>query len=348
MAPKFSVCIPIRNEASWLAGAIQSVLDQSFDDFELIIGDNASDDEIKDVIATFDDPRLVHHRFDELVLVNESWNRTIDLCRGEWVHPLSADDRMQPFCLERIAEQIDAFDDRGIVLVAGAVRRVNPQGEPDDIGMLDERQRRPLPKRVIAGGLHDASSWLVANAAPGIQPWMPGALAFRSSTIAGSGLFRPEMELSADFELVLRIAAYGPVVYIDEPLLDYTVRGNSATHRFVAEDLRRGDRTTMNERAWLAVLRIHEDRRKVSDEEKAVIRAAIARQLLQRAVWQRRVEAGRGRLAAIRDLWRAVRYCPRLLASPVRVIVAIGVVLAPDVVIDKATTIGHRHGIVVT
>ena len=344
MSPSFSVCLPIRNEASWLAGAIESVLAQTYEDFELLIGDNASDDGIEGVIAKFDDPRIVHHRFDDLVLVNESFNRTVALSSREWVHTLSADDRMMPYCLERIAEQIEKHADDGVVMVAGAVRRVDEQGKPTDIIEADERQRRPIPYRAIRPGLHDARSWLESNAAEGISPWMFGSVSFRRDIILGTGFYRPDMELCADLEVAMRVAVYGPVVWIDESLLDYTVRGNSSTLSYILDDLERNNATSMFERAWSAVLLLHRERRQVSDAEAAVIKAAIARQLLQRALWHRKMETGHGRLAAIRDVARAAMYSPSTMTAPKSIGVALGSIVAPKSVLEKATEIGHRNG----
>lgn len=346
MPPKFSICIPIRNEAKWLGGAIESILSQTCGDFELIIGDNASDDGIAEVIAGFDDPRVVHHRFDECVLVNESWNRTVDLCRSEWVLPMSADDRMRPFCLERLTEQIEQYRADEPVMICGAVRRVDPEGRPDDIGMKGGGRRRPIPYRSIRPGLHDAHSWVLANAGPGLSPWMLGGVAFRRTTLSQSGFYRADMELCADLELGVRLSIYGPVVWTEEVLLDYTVRGGSATQGYVLRDLERNRPTTMNERAWLAVLTLHEERRDVGEDEIAAIKAGIARQLLQRALWQRTFDVGQGRMAAIRDIARAARYSPSSFLSPVQIGVVLGTILAPRWLLEKSKEIGHGYGII--
>ena len=318
MRPTFSVCVPIRNEATWISGAIESVLAQSYGDFELIIGDNASTDALSEVVAGFDDPRVRVRHFQDPVPVNESFNRAAGEARNGWIIPLSADDRMRPGCLQRLADEIETYDDQGVVMVVAAVRRVNAEGEPDDIGARDERQQRPFPYRPTPAGLHDAASWLIENAHPGIRPYMPSSIAFRRATVVASGFFRPDMALCADGELVLRMAAYGPVAYIDEVVVDYTVRGDSASNRFVLEDLRQGNRMTMAARAWEAAIRVHADRREITDEEWAARNATLARSHLQRAVYHRRMETGRGRRAALADVSRALRYSPRALASPLR------------------------------
>lgn len=346
MTPRFSICIPVRNEAHFMGRAIQSALDQTDADFELIIGDNASDDGLDAVVASFDDPRLIHHRFDELVPVNESWNRTIDLCRCEWIVPMSADDVMRPNCLASLRAAIDANADHAPALLSGAVLRVDPDGRRDDIGTGEQPVGAEIAYRPIAPGLHDARSWLMSNAAPGLSPWMIGSVAFRRDLISASGFYRPDMELCADWELVMRMAAYGPVVWVDEILLDYTVRSGSATSGFVLRDLERNQPTTMNERSWMAILQLHRERRTLEPDELAVIHASIARQLLQRALWHRTNPAGKGRLSALRDIWRAGRYSPASLKSPVQMGVLVGALIAPRWVLDKGREIGHRRGVI--
>ena len=55
---KFSICIPNYNYAQYVGETIQSVLDQSYENFEIIIADNASEDDSLNVIKSFNDPRI--------------------------------------------------------------------------------------------------------------------------------------------------------------------------------------------------------------------------------------------------------------------------------------------------
>ncbi|MCS6985063.1 MAG: glycosyltransferase family 2 protein, partial [Leptospiraceae bacterium] len=59
--PFFSVILPTYNRASWLPRSIQSVLDQKFQDFELIIVDDGSTDNTREVVAHFSDPRIKYY-----------------------------------------------------------------------------------------------------------------------------------------------------------------------------------------------------------------------------------------------------------------------------------------------
>lgn len=349
--PLFSVCIPVHDERAWLGGAIESVLAQTWQSFELVVSDNASTEDLRGLVEGFDDPRIRYHRFDPLVGVVSSFNRACSLGSGTWVHPLSADDRLHATCLERIATVIEAEDGRRagpIVLVAGSARRVDVRGRRTEVGALDPKQRRPFPYGAIEGGVHDASSWLLANARAGGSSWMIGGVSFRRQTLVEAGGFRPEMEMCADLELVLRLAAHGPVAYIDEPVVDYTVRPDSVSQLLIGQDLVRQTTTTMRNRAWLSGMEAHLTVREVSKDECRAMRGTMARSLLQRAVSQRINPAGGGTIAAWRDVARALRVHPGTVLRSRGLGVAAGVSLLPVPFLRSLRTLGHRFGIVVS
>ncbi len=93
--PLFSVCIPTYNRASMLPAAIESVLAQDFDNFELIICDNASTDKTEEVVKDYTDRRLRYVRYDNLVSMYGNHNRCVELALGNWIVFLHSDDRME-------------------------------------------------------------------------------------------------------------------------------------------------------------------------------------------------------------------------------------------------------------
>lgn len=161
------------------------------------------------------------------------------------------------------------------------------------------------------------------------------------------GGFRAEMGLCHDLELTMRVAAYGDVVYVDEPLLDYTVREDSITATLVRQHVRQGSAMVEVGAAWLSILSTHQARRQVSTAERQAIHAAIARAFLQRALLHATAAEGHGRRAALLDVVRAGWYSPRTTVLTWRVAVAMAAMLAPRFVIDQATVLGHRLGLVV-
>jgi len=108
--PQFSVVMPTRNRADYLPIAIQSVLNQTCGDFELIVSDNFSEDNTSDVVKSFDDPRIRYVRTGESLPINKSWEFGVTQAQGEYVVFLSDDDAYAKIYLESFEEEIRASD----------------------------------------------------------------------------------------------------------------------------------------------------------------------------------------------------------------------------------------------
>lgn len=342
---RFSVFIPVWNEAEWLPGAIESVLGQSYGDWELVIGDNASEDDLAAVAARYPDPRLRYHRWSTHTDIFENYNRTMTLCRGEWVQLLCADDRLHPRCLERMAAWIEAAPAPSgrLAMVATACRRLGLDGGPADDEYYGHRGSGAVPE-----GVHDAAAWVRHAVALPAMPWNFGSVAISRAVLAEmGGFFRPEVGLCSDVELALRVAAYGDVAYIAEPLLDYTVRGSSDRSARATQNRARGEPLTPLGAAFLSALRAHEARRRVSRDERAAVLRGVAWSHLQRAVQHRYLPGGRGRWGTLVDLARAFGYSPGTILAPAALGVGLVALLAPRAVVERGRhwwTARRQHG----
>ncbi|MDQ6672253.1 MAG: glycosyltransferase [Chloroflexota bacterium] len=347
--PRISVVIPVWNDREWLGGAIESVLAQGFADWELVIGDNASEDDLASIVGRYDDRRIRYRRWPTHVGASENHNRGMVLAQYEWVQVLCADDRLRTECLERIAGTISRATQMGIdlAMVVTACRRVDGRGQPADIMRLDQVSYRRVPHQRISAGVYDAARWLSVNAAPGLRPWMIGSVAIRRDLLWQIGGFRPEMGLCHDLELTMRTAAYGNVAYIDEPLLNYTVRADSITALLEDRHVQRGGPMVEEGFAWLSVLQTHGIRRTVSDHERAVVSAAIGRAFLRRALLQRGRRGRRVRWAAMLDVLRAIRHSPHAVLGSWRIAAAVAAIFAPRWLLRRAAVLGHRFGLVI-
>ena len=311
---RFSVYIPVWNGAAWLDGAIASIEGQSYQDWELVIGDNASTDDTGEIAKRHTDPRIRYHHWDEFAEISENYNRTLLLCEGEWIQLLGVDDRLDPRCLELMAERIDAAEaeGRGLAMIATRCRRVNPQG-----GSADREYYAHGRVATFRDGVYTGPEWLTAVAAPAALPWNSGSVAISRRVLMQVGsLFRPETGVCSDIELYLRVAAYGDVGYIDKPLLDFMVHGSSDGVGRVRRNLEREEPFGPLGIAFAAGLAIHEMRRTVSRAERRAVRAAIARELLGRALLHRYHPGGRGRRGALKDIGRAARWSLRTVVQP--------------------------------
>ncbi len=103
-----SVCIPTYNGAAFLTEAIESVLSQSFRDFELLIVDDGSTDTTLDIARSFTDPRIAIYQNETQLGIPGNWNRCLSLARGEYICIFHQDDIMLPENLARKVEMLAA------------------------------------------------------------------------------------------------------------------------------------------------------------------------------------------------------------------------------------------------
>lgn len=115
--PRFSVVIPLYNKVRHIRNSIDSVLAQTFSDFEIVVVDDGSRDGSGDVVATIEEPRLRLVTQDNAG-VSAARNRGAGEARGEYLAFLDADDLWKPCHLEELERLIRAFPDSGIYSVA--------------------------------------------------------------------------------------------------------------------------------------------------------------------------------------------------------------------------------------
>jgi glycosyltransferase involved in cell wall biosynthesis len=105
--PTVSVIMPVYNGAVFLHAAINSILTQTFTDFELIIVNDGSKDNTEDIIRTFKDGRIVYIKNEVNLKLIKTLNKGLDLAKGKYVARMDADDISLPYRLEK---QIEAFN----------------------------------------------------------------------------------------------------------------------------------------------------------------------------------------------------------------------------------------------
>lgn len=90
--PELSICIPTYNYAHFLSDAVGSVMRQGLTDFEIVIGDNASEDDTEAVVSGFANPHIQYFRNDRNLGSQENGNRCLAHARGRFIKFLCADD----------------------------------------------------------------------------------------------------------------------------------------------------------------------------------------------------------------------------------------------------------------
>lgn len=89
---KFSVLLPTRNRLDLLRYAITSVVEQDYQDWEIIVSDNFSEEDVKSYIQSLDDPRIKYYRTSSFVSVTDNWNNALEKSSGDYVIMLGDDD----------------------------------------------------------------------------------------------------------------------------------------------------------------------------------------------------------------------------------------------------------------
>ena len=101
--PFFSIVIPTFNRSDLFPYAIRSILNQTFEDFEIIISDNCSADDTPEVAKQFTDPRVKYVRTPRHFTIADAWEFARSHALGKLIFMLSDDDALLPAALERFA-----------------------------------------------------------------------------------------------------------------------------------------------------------------------------------------------------------------------------------------------------
>lgn len=108
---RFSVLLPTRNGGRFLKDCISSILEEPYQDMELIVSDNANTDETQDVIRSFGaDRRLKIIRTETAVPVTDNWNRALEASSGDYILMMGDDDCLLPGYFKRMDEILKKYD----------------------------------------------------------------------------------------------------------------------------------------------------------------------------------------------------------------------------------------------
>lgn len=219
--PTVSVVIPTYNGKDHLRRAIRSVLDQQFNDLELVVVDDASTDVTTEtVVGEFDDPRVrcITHSVNRGG--SAARNTGIDATEGEYIAFLDDDDMWLPHKLDR---QVACLEDRSEEWVAvytdlyvvrhGISKRLRRSitGFRSGIGGGEDESSESLPE----GGAELIPSVLMQEFPLGGA----SVLMVRREAAEQIGGFNPEFPRHQDWEFLIRLLQVGKIAAIDEPLI---------------------------------------------------------------------------------------------------------------------------------
>ena len=202
MAPKISVLLPVYNAENFIAESIQSILDQTEPDFELLVIDDCSTDRSLEIIEGFQDPRIILRKKKSNSGYTESLNWGIDQARGKYIARMDADDISLP---QRFEKQLLFLEQNQLVAMCGTEALVEGS---------NLKFNYPCEPEAIQANLLLGSSL--------IHPSIMG-----KTDIFKAYKYDILKEPAEDYDLFTRLAAKGiQLANLEEPLLIYRVHTN--------------------------------------------------------------------------------------------------------------------------
>lgn len=216
MDPLASVCIPAYNNAAYIKETIDSILNQTYPNFELVICDDNSKDDTAKVIENIKDSRIKFYKNEKNLGMSGNWNNCLRKCQGEFIKLVCADDMLAKDCLEK---EVRALIGHPTAVLAES-----------DTQLVDLKGRQKgFYKRYRTSGLTDGRK--IARAGFFVKNYFgpPLANTFRRSVIEKTGGFDPWYTYILDYDFWVQAACLGDVYIIHEPLNYFRVRNDSNT-----------------------------------------------------------------------------------------------------------------------
>jgi glycosyltransferase involved in cell wall biosynthesis len=213
-APKVSVVIVNYNYAKYLDERIQSFLNQTYQDFELIIIDNGSTDNSTEIIDKYaKDPKVSVKYYPENDLPFKRWNDAIDTTQGEYLMIAASDDSCHPCLLERLVEKLESYPSVGIAFS----QSWDVDSEGNRLGSLkvltDELDQERWSKDFVDNGKTECQYLLSVCTIPN-----PSGALLRRSTFIEAGKFDIQLQYCVDMMMWAKMLTISDIAYVAEPL----------------------------------------------------------------------------------------------------------------------------------
>jgi glycosyltransferase involved in cell wall biosynthesis len=216
--------MPVYNGAAYVGAALESILAQSYRDFELLVSDNCSTDGTGDIVRAFDDPRIRYERNEKNLGPVGNANRCLERATGEYVGIFHHDDLMLPGNLEAKVRVLDENPQVGFV--HSNMILIDPEGRVVQPHSWSEAAR----KDSIEPGMTAFRRFL--GEVPLGATIFIGTVVARRSCYAALGGFRTELPHCNDTEMWMRMLLFYDLACIGTPLVQYRIHPLSASSAF--------------------------------------------------------------------------------------------------------------------
>lgn len=229
--PLVNICIPTYNHAQVIGDALRSAMTQSYDNLEILVLDNHSEDDTEQAVAKISaaDPRVHYLRQPENVGIARNFSACVSLAHGQYVKLLCADDVLEPGCIEAMVRVMESHPE---VALVGCARRVT------DAHLKPQRVARARARFAVIEGkpmIRECFSF-------GNRIGEPTAVMFRRE--AGKRGFNASYSQLIDLEMWFHLLLNGNFAFLPEPLCSIRQHAQQATKvnlrlGYIVEDKRR-------------------------------------------------------------------------------------------------------------
>lgn len=225
-----SVIIPTYNCEKYIMEAIDSILGQTYKDFEIIVVDDGSTDGTKDILKSHIEGGLIHYIYQTNQGPGAARNTGIKAARGEYIAFLDADDQLFCQSLESRKEFLDEYRDVLLLfsdyfLSVGNLSILELKLRNSGfLNFFQEAIEIKIGKRYVFNEKFIKLFWEFSP-----RPIWTGTVMVRRSLVDKVGYFRTDVSIGEDIDYWMRTAARYKVGYIDEPLAIYNHHASALT-----------------------------------------------------------------------------------------------------------------------
>ena len=223
-----TILMPVYNGEKFLREAIDSILNQTFKDFEFLIINDASTDTTEDIILSYTDPRIKYIKNETNIKVTATLNRGLKLIKTKYIARMDADDISLP---HRIATQVALMENREDITLCGSGRltfKSDMEGTEEEVKTIcDEKQLL----------IHSLFNTSISH--PSIM--------MRTSVLQKYKIIYNEDYIYAqDKAMWLELSQYGTIYNIKEPLIKYRLHSDQVTNKHEAISRQNSVKITQN------------------------------------------------------------------------------------------------------
>jgi glycosyltransferase involved in cell wall biosynthesis len=215
--PRVSVITPNYNHARFLPMRLESILGQTFGDFELIVLDDASPDDSREVISRYTGDPRVRTVFNERNSGStfRQWNLGLSRARGEYVWFAESDDAADPALLETLVDRLDRYPDVGLAYCQS--RAIDEDDRPIDDYLSyfeDHFDMKRFEGDFVNNGRDECINYLYyVNTIPNAS-----AVLFRKSVLERAGGAADDMVLAGDWMTYARVLLISDIAFAADPM----------------------------------------------------------------------------------------------------------------------------------